>query len=101
MHHLHLSDVQTINLQLLYAIRLGMERDLVGTCHKFYLDSAQAERIRGIRPEALVCLVQAMGQTSLFVPRSDILSLLDAPVALAGTWAAVHPPSPAPVSIKQ
>lgn len=96
MHHKPLSDVQSTNLQLLYAIRLGMECDLVGTCRKFCLHSDQAERLRAMTPEELWTLVHAIGQTSLFVPRSDIVALIDAPAMLAGTLAAARPPSPTP-----
>lgn len=96
MHHKPLSDVQSTNLQLLYAIRLGMECDLVGTCRKFGLHANQAERLRSMTAEELWTLVHAIGQTSLFVPRSDILALIDAPAMLVATLAAAHPPSPTP-----
>lgn len=91
-----LSDVQATNLQLLYAIRLGMERDLVDTCRRFGLHALQAKRLREMTSEALWAAVHAIGNTSLFVPRSDIIALLDAPEALAGTLAAAHPPTPTP-----
>lgn len=94
MSNLHLSDVQATNLQLLYAIRLGTEGDLVGTCRKFCLDAEQAERLRSMTPDGIWTLVLAVGQTSLFIPRSDFIQLLDAPPALVGTLAAAHPPAP-------
>ncbi|UEC01759.1 hypothetical protein [Burkholderia vietnamiensis] len=93
MCHLLLSDVQATNLRMLYAIRLGTEHDMVETCRKFSLNVEQAERLRSITPEGLWTLVHAVGQTSLFIPRSDLIQLIDAPSALAGTLAAVHPPS--------
>ena len=46
MCHLLLSDVQSTNLQLLHAILVGTERDMVETCRKFNLHAAQAERLR-------------------------------------------------------
>ena len=95
MYHA-LTDVQSTNLQILYSIRLGMERDLVGTCRKFGLVASLAERLRAMTPEELWALVHAIGQTSLFVPRDDFVALIDAPPALAGTLAAAHPPRPAP-----
>lgn len=91
-----LTDVQATNLQILYSIRLGIERDLVGTCRKFGLVASLAERLRAMTPEELWALVHAIGQTSLFVPRDDMGALIDAPVTLVGTLAAAHPPCPAP-----
>ncbi|MCL4182346.1 MAG: hypothetical protein KJ011_02760 [Burkholderiaceae bacterium] len=91
-----LSDVQATNLQLLYAIRLGMERDLVDTCRRFGLHARQAARLREMSSEALWAAVHAIGNTSLFIPRSDIIALLEAPQVLAGTLAAAHPPTPTP-----
>ena len=41
-------------------------------------------------------LVHAVGQTSLFVPRADLVALIDSPPALVGTLAAARPPRPAP-----
>lgn len=96
MSNLQLSDVQATNLQLLYAIRLGIERDLVDTCRKFFLTPDQAERLRVIPPEGLWPLVHALGDTSLFVPRCDLVTLVDVPAALAGMLAAAHPPCPTP-----
>ena len=43
MRHLHLSDVQSTNLQLLHVILVGAQRDLVETCRKFHLHATQAE----------------------------------------------------------
>lgn len=97
MRHLLLSDVQSTNLQLLHVILVGTERDLVGTCRKFGLHAAQAERLRAMSPSELWSLVHAVGETSLFVPRSDIVALIDSPVRLVGTLAAAHPPTPTPL----
>jgi hypothetical protein len=94
MRHLHLSDVQSTNLQLLHVILLGTARDLTETCRKFNLHAAQAERLRAMKPAELWSLVHAVGDTSLFLPRSDLIALIDSPPALAGTLAAARPPSP-------
>lgn len=96
MRHLLLSDVQSTNLQLLHVILLGTERDMVGTCRKYSLHATQAERLRIMTSAELWALVHAVGETSLFVPRSDLLSLIDSPSTLVGTLAAAHPPSPTP-----
>ena len=94
MRHLHLSDVQSTNLQLLHVILVGAQRDLVETCRKFHLHATQAERLRTMQPSEIWSLVHAVGDTSLFVPRNDFLALIDSPPALAGTLAAVRPPFP-------
>lgn len=96
MCHLLLSDVQATNLQLLQAILVGAERDMVETCRKFNLHAVQAERLRAMTPTDVWGLVHAVGQTSLFVPRADLVALIDSPPALAGTFAAARPPAPAP-----
>jgi len=96
MCHLLLSDVQSTNLQLLHAILVGAERDMVETCRKFHLHAAQADRLRTLTPAGVWSLVHAVGQTSLFVPRADLVALIDSPPAIAGTLAAARPPRPAP-----
>lgn len=98
MRHLLLSDVQSTNLQMLHVILLGTAQDLVGTCRKFNLHASQAERLRAMAPSEIWSLVHAVGETSLFVPRSDLVALIDSPPALAGTLAAAHPPHPAPLT---
>ncbi|CAM3387092.1 hypothetical protein [Paracidovorax anthurii] len=94
MRHLLLSDVQSTNLQMLHVILLGAERDMVGTCRKYGLHASQAERLRTMTPPELWALVYAVGETSLFIPRSDLVALIDSPPALVGTLAAAHPPHP-------
>jgi hypothetical protein len=96
MCHLLLSDVQSTNLQLLHAILVGTGRDMVETCRKFNLHAAQAERLRAMNPAEVWNLVHAVGQISLFVPRADLVALIDSPPALAGTLAAARPPLSAP-----
>lgn len=101
MCHQLLSDVQSTNLQLLHVILVGTERDKVGTCRKFSLNAAQVDQLRAMNPADLCSLVRAIGETSLFVPRTDFVALLNTPPALAGTLAAAHPPRPTtPISIR-
>ncbi len=89
-----LSDVQVLNLQLVHAIRLGLERDAVGTCRKFGLHADQADRLRALPQEHLWTLVCSVGQSCLFVARSDLVALLAAPLDLVGVLAAAHPAVP-------
>lgn len=92
MNDLQLSDVQSTNLHLLQAIRLGLERDRVNTCCKFALSADLADRLRGQSFEQLMSFVVNVGQTSLFPPRDDLLALLAAPAPLAAPLAAVRLP---------
>lgn len=94
MFHQQLSDVQATNLQLLYAIRTGMDRCMVDTCRKYGMNPALAERLRAMAPAEVWAFVHTLGEASLFVPRSDILRLLDAAPSIVGTLAASHPPFP-------
>lgn len=93
--------MQSTNLQLLHVILVGTGRDMVETCRKFNLHVSQAERLRAMRSCELWSLVHAVGEISLFVPRSDFVALLDSPPALAGTLAAAHPPMPASLKLAQ
>jgi hypothetical protein len=89
-----LADVQVLNLQLVHAIRLGMERDAPGTCRKFGLQADQADGLRALPQEHLWPLVCAVGQSCLFVARSDLVALLAAPLDLVGTLASARPAMP-------
>lgn len=92
MKPLQQTDVIATNLHLLSAIRLGLEQDRVGTSCRFGLDAALADRLRSLGHDELCLLVTHVGQSTLFPPRHDLLSLLRAPTALTGTLAAVHAP---------
>lgn len=94
MFHQQLSDVQATNLQLLYAIRAGMDRCMVDTCRKYGMNPDQAERLRAMAHADVWALVHTLGEASLFVPRSDIVRLIDAAPSIVGTLAASHPPRP-------
>lgn len=92
------TDVQLTNLYILQAIRLGIAQDRVSTCLKFGLDAAQADHLCALNHDELWSLVIRIGQSTLFPPRQDFLTLLKAPAALAAPLAAVHPPRPLPAS---
>ena len=96
MSHRKLIDVQSTNLLLLHAIRLGVEIDRVATCCKFALNAALADHLRTMSHEQLWCVVTHVGQNTLFPPRQDLLALLQAPTPLAGPLAAVHAARPSP-----
>lgn len=90
-----LVNVQDTNLQMLLAVRVGLESHPVDTCRAFGLRADAAERLRAMAPDKLLSRVQAVGPTSLLVLRSDFMDLLEAPATLAGTLAAAHPATPA------
>jgi hypothetical protein len=94
MNHEHLTDVESTNLRMLCAIRLGIEQDRVATCAKFALNAALADHLTTLSQDQLWSFVAHVGQTTLFPPRLDLLSLLEAPVSLVGPLAAVRPPRP-------
>jgi hypothetical protein len=86
-----LRDARATNLHMVEAIRLGLERDVVGTCLRYGLNAEQGQRLLALDPQALNAKVASVGNQSLFVPRNDLLDLLDAPDALRATLAAARP----------
>ena len=92
MSQFQLTDVQATNLNMLFAIRLGIERDRVTTCSKFAVHAALADHLQSLDPQQLWSIVAHTGQASLFPPRHDLLTLLQAPISLTGPLAAVHAP---------
>ena len=98
MGHEQLTDVESINLRTLCTIRLGIEQDRVATCAKFALNAALADHLTTLSQEQLWSIVAHVGQTTLFPPRLDLLSLLKAPAPLVGPLAAVRTPRPSPPS---
>ncbi|MDE2298476.1 MAG: hypothetical protein KGK18_09950 [Burkholderiales bacterium] len=94
MPDLRLTDVESTNLHMLCAIRLGIEQDRVTASSKFALSAALAERLLGLNHDQLWSIVTHVGSTTLFPPREDLLALLQAPVPLTGPLAAVHAARP-------
>ncbi len=92
MSHIHLSDVQYINLNVLTAIKLGIQQDKVATCCRFSLDAALAELIGSLSPEQIWAIVANVGHASLFPPRHDLINLLQTPLPLVGPLVAVRLP---------
>jgi len=94
MSHMMLSDVEWINLNVLAIIRAGLQHDRASTCCKFALNAEQADYLTGLSLEELWSLVFHVGDTTLFPPRADLVTLISAPRPLAGPMALVHPPTP-------
>lgn len=94
-----LSDIQMLNLSILMAMQSSIRKDLVLACYKYKLTAEQAPKVAELGPEKIQALVANLGQESLFIPRQDLLQLLEAPPALVGPLSAVRaqqPSSPAP-----
>ena len=94
MSHVTLTDVEWINLKVLAVIHDGLQHDRASTCCKFALDTTQADYLRGLSLDELWSLVIHIGNTTLFPPRADLVTLLSTPRPLAGPLALVHPPTP-------
>jgi len=94
MSHVTLTDVEWINLNVLAVIRAGLQHDTASTCCKYGLDTAQANHLRKLSLDELWSLVIHVGDTTLFPPRTDLVTLLSTPRALAGPMALVRPPTP-------
>ena len=90
MNQAQLSDVQLTNLTLLLTIRDGVLQDRPTTCCKYALDAAQAARIAGLGVQQIMAIVANVGDATLFPARRDLLALLEAPLPLARSLAAVH-----------
>lgn len=88
------SDVQATNLHMMQVIQLGLERNLMDTCRQYGLHADQASRLRALAPGTLRALAGSVGDISLFVPRHDLVALLDAPMELCATMAAARRPMP-------
>lgn len=92
--HPLLTDVQSINLHHLSAIRLAIEKDDAAACFRFSINMELAQRLRGLHQGQLVSFVSHLGANTLFPPRTDLLSLLSMPVSLLAPMAAARTPRP-------
>ena len=63
-------------------------------CIRDRLKTAQANQQRELGLDELWSLVIHVGDTTLFPPRADLVTLLSTPRVLAGSMALAHPPTP-------
>ena len=94
MSYVTLTDAEWINLNVLVIIRAGLQYDMASTCCRYGLTVEQANYLRSLSLDDLWSLVIHVGDTTLFPPRADLVTLLSAPRPLAGPMALVHPPKP-------
>lgn len=92
MSHLSLSDVQTTNLYLLQTICLGLAKDRLAASRHFALTAAQADYLLHLSSDQIWSAVAAVGSTTLFPPRRDLVKLLQLPAPLVGPITAAHDP---------
>jgi hypothetical protein len=90
MEQAQLSDVQLANLTQLLTIRDSIQHDQIAACARFALTREQAERLTAMSVQHVMAIVANVGNTSLFPPRRDLISLLERPLPLSGPLAAVH-----------
>ena len=94
MSEVKLSEVERINLNVLFIIHAGLQNDWASTCCKFALNAEQANYLQGLSLDDLWSLAIHIGDTTLFPPRADLVTLLSTPRPLAGPLALVRPAAP-------
>ncbi len=100
MDAIQLSEVQLSNLTLLLTMRDSIGRDPTLACGQFGLREPDAQYLTSLAPTQILAIVVNVGNETLFAPRSDLFSLLQSPLPIAGTLFAVHPPRPVkPVAV--
>lgn len=87
-----LTAIQLLNLSALFALRDGIIRDTVETCCQFGIDADDAKFFSELSTEKIFGFVANFGNECLFLPRSDLLNLLQLPLALTESVTAARPP---------
>ncbi|MFT3815719.1 MAG: hypothetical protein QM740_20525 [Acidovorax sp.] len=91
---IHLTEVQLSNLTLMLTMRDCIGRDPILACCLFGLREPDARYLASLSPTQILAIVSNVGNETLFSPRSDLFTLLQSALPLAGTLCAVHPPEP-------
>lgn len=92
MSNLQFSDIQLLNLSALITVRDSIQHDPIAACCKFGLSADQARLFSTMSIDRILSIVVNVGQECLFLPRQDLVSLVELPEPLAGPIASVHPP---------
>ncbi|TFW13375.1 hypothetical protein E4L96_19960 [Massilia arenosa] len=85
-----MTDIQYLNLLFLNAMRSQVLADPVSATYQFRMSPVTVTKLASMTQEELANLIQANPHESLFVPRSDLGTLLDAPIEMLGTLLAVR-----------
>ena len=87
-----LSEIQLLNLSVLLAIRDGINRDAVTTCCKFGIEARAVQFFSELTTDKILGFVANFGNECLFLPRSDLVNLLQLPLALTESVTAARAP---------
>lgn len=101
MSNVQFSEVQLLNLSALITVRDSIQRDRISACCKFGLSADQAHFFNTLSIDRILAIVVNIGQECLFLPRQDLVSLVELPAPLAGPIASVHPPHKVASSVPQ
>lgn len=71
-------EVHTLNFTAIGLVRDAAREDLAVACCRFGLTKDLLERISKLTPTDVLSLVARVGEEPLFVPRSDLTSLINA-----------------------
>jgi hypothetical protein len=85
--------IQRANFSILNAIRDEVRQDAAMACCRFRLHIDLLTAIGELSAEALVSIVETLGNETLFFPRSDIEELLAKPEPLTAILASVRAPA--------
>lgn len=86
---LHLTEVQTLNLNFLLTIQACLKQDRLAASYRFHLDAECAAMLDEMSVSDLVALAQNMPHESLFQPIGNLRTLLAAPCGLVVTLCTV------------
>lgn len=92
------NSVQWMNFQLLTLIHSNLKTNPAATAYSFRLSKEQCTRLLMMSFTDIQAIAANMTGESLFLPRDNLLQLLDAPAGLASILSAVrkHAPSSLP-----
>jgi len=85
-------DVQTLNFTAIGLVRDAAREDLAIACCRFGLSKEVLQRISSLTPTDVLTLVARVGEEPLFVPRSDLTSLITAHPAVLPVLAKLPKP---------
>lgn len=95
MNTVTFSDVHLLNLRTLITLRDCINADKALASCQFGLHADQASVIGALSIDTILSVVSNVGPEALFLPRRDLLQLLELPRALSGPLLSVHPPQDA------
>lgn len=93
MAAIEFSEVAMFNLSLLLTMRDSIGRDPALACGQFGLRESDALHLASLSPTQILAIVANVGSQALFSLRPDLFEVMRAPVPLAATLFAVHPPN--------